>query len=121
MLQCSACECNDGNNIDGDGCSAVCTVEAGYQCANTTCTFSYLFDLDRTDGTDNLNGPTVVLYDLSMYVVDASLYEIAVVNNTLVSGLLSLSLSLSLSLTLTFYLFIHSVGQHHYSAYKWHK
>jgi fibro-slime domain-containing protein len=26
-------ECDDGNNLDGDGCSSLCTVEPGYDCA----------------------------------------------------------------------------------------
>ncbi len=26
-------ECDDGNILDGDGCSADCTVEAGYVCS----------------------------------------------------------------------------------------
>jgi cysteine-rich repeat protein len=28
-------ECNDGNNGAGDGCSATCTIEAGYTCFDT--------------------------------------------------------------------------------------
>ena len=28
-------ECDDGNNVDGDGCSAGCTVEPGFVCANS--------------------------------------------------------------------------------------
>ena len=28
----SLIECDDGNNIDGDGCSSDCKVEAGYVC-----------------------------------------------------------------------------------------
>jgi cysteine-rich repeat protein len=24
--------CDDGNNTSGDGCSATCTIESGYQC-----------------------------------------------------------------------------------------
>ncbi len=27
-------ECDDGNNIDGDGCSSDCEVESGYKCTN---------------------------------------------------------------------------------------
>ena len=25
-------ECDDGNNVDGDGCSSTCTIEPGYEC-----------------------------------------------------------------------------------------
>ena len=25
-------ECDDGNNIDGDGCSSTCKIEQGYKC-----------------------------------------------------------------------------------------
>lgn len=27
--------CDDGNLIDGDGCSSTCTVESGWYCKNT--------------------------------------------------------------------------------------
>lgn len=30
-------ECDDGNTIDGDGCSSECRVETGYTCENGTC------------------------------------------------------------------------------------
>ena len=30
-------ECDDGNTDDGDGCSAECTVEKGYDCSSGTC------------------------------------------------------------------------------------
>lgn len=36
-------ECDDGNNIDGDGCSSDCNVEAGFKC------------------TSNKNGPDVCI------------------------------------------------------------
>jgi hypothetical protein len=29
-------ECDDGNNIDGDGCSAVCKIEPNYECRGGT-------------------------------------------------------------------------------------
>ncbi len=29
-------ECDDGNNLDGDGCSADCKVESGYSCTRRT-------------------------------------------------------------------------------------
>ena len=31
-------ECDDGNTVDGDGCSASCLAESGYECTGTTCT-----------------------------------------------------------------------------------
>ena len=27
-------ECDDSNQIDGDGCSSICRIEDGYKCAN---------------------------------------------------------------------------------------
>jgi cysteine-rich repeat protein len=30
-------ECDDGNNIDGDGCSKNCNLEEGYACEGTSC------------------------------------------------------------------------------------
>jgi cysteine-rich repeat protein len=29
--------CDDGNNLNGDGCSSVCTIESGWTCPNNTC------------------------------------------------------------------------------------
>lgn len=26
-------ECEDGNNINGDGCSSTCTIEKGFKCS----------------------------------------------------------------------------------------
>jgi cysteine-rich repeat protein len=37
--------CDDGNNIDGDGCDADCRIERGYTCAGGTCTLPYAPDV----------------------------------------------------------------------------
>lgn len=29
--------CDDGNNLNGDGCSSVCTIESGWTCPNNSC------------------------------------------------------------------------------------
>lgn len=31
-------ECDDGNNVDGDGCSERCTIEKDYRCKNGSAT-----------------------------------------------------------------------------------
>lgn len=38
MLNGTCLRCDDGNNIDGDGCSAECYVEKGYECHGGTIT-----------------------------------------------------------------------------------
>ena len=30
-------ECDDGNEVDGDGCSSMCVVEEGWTCSFSTC------------------------------------------------------------------------------------
>ena len=30
-------ECDDGNGVDGDGCSSACAVETGWTCSEVTC------------------------------------------------------------------------------------
>ena len=30
-------ECDDGNSIDGDGCSAACKIETGWACSGAPC------------------------------------------------------------------------------------
>ena len=29
-------QCDDGNNINGDGCSSLCTIESGWKCEGGT-------------------------------------------------------------------------------------
>ena len=29
--------CDDGNNLNGDGCSAICTIESGWRCPSNLC------------------------------------------------------------------------------------
>lgn len=29
-------ECDDGNTVNGDGCSSTCTIESGYTCGGGT-------------------------------------------------------------------------------------
>lgn len=43
--------CDDGNNLNGDGCSSVCTIESGWTCPNNTCTL--------------INQPTVTVVSMS--------------------------------------------------------
>ena len=43
--------CDDGNNLNGDGCSSVCTIEPGWICPNNTCTL--------------INQPTVTVVSMS--------------------------------------------------------
>ncbi|MFO0549126.1 MAG: DUF4215 domain-containing protein [Polyangiaceae bacterium] len=44
--------CDDGNNNPGDGCSATCTVEAGYTCAGSP-SICALPEINCNDGIDN--------------------------------------------------------------------
>ena len=33
--------CDDGNGVDGDGCSSTCQVEEGWTCTSATCRTSW--------------------------------------------------------------------------------
>lgn len=59
-------ECDDGNNVDGDGCSKDCRIEKGYTCVNgswgnkSLCSYSgsLEFTLDKTIKNPDANGLT---------------------------------------------------------------
>ena len=50
------------------------------------CSFSFFFDLDKTDGDNSSDSRPVMLYDLKMFMVNESLYEIDIVNDEVVSN-----------------------------------
>jgi len=43
--------CDDGNNVDGDGCSATCTVETGFSCHQTSVDLPSICQKGCGDGT----------------------------------------------------------------------
>ncbi|CDW85710.1 UNKNOWN [Stylonychia lemnae] len=49
-------ECDDGNNIDGDGCSAACKKEAGYTCVNIFWQLVYELPIFYSKCTKGSNG-----------------------------------------------------------------
>lgn len=78
--------------MSGDGCSANCLEESGFNCSinsNSTsfCSFLYLLDLDTSDGSLKLNLPDRILLSTTEYLIDMPfVYGYAVINGTVVSS-----------------------------------
>jgi uncharacterized repeat protein (TIGR01451 family) len=47
-------QCDDGNLVNGDGCSSSCTKEPSYSCSDLSKTASYYFDVCRKGGFDDV-------------------------------------------------------------------
>lgn len=59
-------ECDDGNLVDGDGCSSTCQIETNYTCVNgssttpSLCSYNKPLDLTLTSSTKDIKSNTVV-------------------------------------------------------------
>lgn len=83
-------ECDDGNTASGDGCSSNCTIEKGFNCSTndqyqSICNFVYLLDLDYRDKLSSLNYPDVIVYETPLFLLNISLIDFVLINNSLVS------------------------------------
>ena len=60
-------ECDDGNLINGDGCSDVCEVEEGYECMNgsqtevSVCSYNSTISMSILTGTKNPTSNSLTL------------------------------------------------------------
>ena len=101
LVNSSASACDDGNLVDGDGCSSICETETDYLCDSgsstsaSTCSYRgtpIVFQLTRTERTDGQNQGvftfTVFPSLLLMYGVDLSQAVVFECNSThTISGL----------------------------------
>lgn len=83
-------KCDDGNTVSGDGCSSNCTIERGFNCSTndnyqSICNFVYLLDLDYRDKLSSLNYPDIIVYETPLLLLNISLIDFVVINNSLVS------------------------------------
>ena len=53
--------CDDGNNLNGDGCSSVCTIESGWRCPSNLCKLEKIPNLTLIDMKAYPANNTVVL------------------------------------------------------------
>ncbi len=49
-------KCDDGNNVNGDGCTAYCEVETGYTCSNVFIELRLEIPVFRTTCTKGTTG-----------------------------------------------------------------
>jgi hypothetical protein len=85
-------QCDDGNTIDGDGCSSTCTIEPNFTCIDgstthpSVCSYSGILQLTLTSTTKTPNANQLV-FTLSVNPPLMSLASLSSFNNIIQTSL----------------------------------
>ena len=71
--------CDDGNTIDGDGCSASCSTESGYKCPYISglsrCSCSTTITISGATWDNNYHN-IAITFSKNIYIIDSSPYQL---------------------------------------------